>query len=109
MGPVTLRPWYFSSAMSPILRFFCCDVFGLIQMALSQVILFAGLGISCSQPLLENDPSQMVESGRNTISIPCGVLGWGAGGIFAVTFAAGNAVFGTMPSCSAFCQKISKF
>src|SRR5579862_5954036 len=94
--------------MSPLFRFFCCDVLGLIQMALSHVILFAGLGISCSQPLLENDPSQIVASGRNTISIPCGVLGVAAGGIFAVTFAAGKTVFGTMPSLSAFCQKISK-
>src|SRR5581483_354643 len=95
--------------MSPMLRPFCCDVFGLIQMALSHVILFVGFGSSCSQPLLEKEPSQMVGSGRNTTSMPCGVLGWAAGGILAVTFAAGNAVLGTMPSLSAFCQKVSKF
>ena len=57
-------------------RFFCCAVVGLIQMALSQVILFWGLGSSCSQPLLANDPSQMVGSGRKMISIPCADLGW---------------------------------
>src|SRR5579862_639365 len=94
--------------MSPIFRFFCCEVLGLIQMALSQVILFCGLGSSCSQPLLANDPSHMVGSGRKTISSPCAVLGCGAGGIFAVTFTAASAVLGTTPSCSAFCQKMSK-
>src|SRR5580692_5382981 len=94
--------------MSPTFRFFCCEVLGLIQMALSQVILFAGLGSSCNQPLLANDPSQMVGSGRKLISRPCAVFGVDAGGIFAVTFTAADAVFGTTPSCSAFCQKMSK-
>src|ERR1700733_16160091 len=94
--------------MSPTFRFFCCEVLGLIQMALSQVILFWGLGSSCSQPLLANDPSQMVGSGRKMISMPCAVLGCDAGGALAVTFTAGSAVLGTTPSCSAFCQKISK-
>src|SRR5580700_2611173 len=107
-GPVTVRPWYFSSAMSPMLRPFCCEVLGLIQTALSQVILFWGLGSSCSHPLLANDPSQIMGSGRNMISMPVTDFACGAGGIFAVTFTAGSAVLATMPSLSDCCQKISK-
>ena len=61
--------------MSSVLRLDCWAVLGLIHTALSQVILLAGLGSSCSQPLLENDPSQMVGSGRNMISIPCACFG----------------------------------
>ncbi len=91
-----------------MLRFFCWEVLGLIQTALSQVILFCGLGSSCSQPLLANDPSQIVGSGRNMISMPCAGFGCGAGGIFAVTLTAGSAVLGTTPSFNAFCQKTSK-
>src|SRR6202044_3013754 len=90
------------------LRLLCCAVAGLIQTALSQVILLWGLGSSCSQPLLANDPSQMVGSGRNMISRPWAVSTGEAGGVFAVTLIAASAVFGTTPSCSAFCQKMSK-
>ena len=38
--------------------------------ALSQVSLVRGLGSSWSQPLLANRPSQIVGSGRKTISSP---------------------------------------
>ena len=43
----------------------CCAVAGLIQTALSQVILVFGFGHSCSQALFEKAPSQIVGSGRN--------------------------------------------
>src|ERR1700722_175517 len=108
IGPLTVRPWYFNWTMSPVFRLCCCAVLGLIHTALSQVILVCGLGNSCSQPLLANDPSQIVGSGRNTISKPWAALAGDAGGAFAVTVIAGSAVLGTTPSCSAFCQKMSK-
>src|ERR1700719_3931316 len=107
-GPVMVRPWYFNSTMSSVTTLCCVAVVGLIQTALSQVILFWGLGNSCSQPLLANDPSQMVGSGRNRISIPCACWAAGAGGALAVTLAVARALLGTTPSCRAFCQKMSK-
>src|SRR5579864_4685329 len=106
-GAVTVRPWYFSSTTSPVLSVSLCAVVGLIQTALSQVILFCGLGSSWSQPLLANDPSQTVGSGRNMISIPGAALDSAAGAL-AVTLTAGSAVFGTTPSCSDFFQNMSK-
>src|SRR5713226_7321847 len=107
-GPFTVRPWYFSSTMSSELSPFFCAVEGLIQTALSQVILFCGFEHSWSQPLFEKAPSQMVGSGRKTISRSCAGLGWVAGGALAVTFTGGSFVLGTTPSCSAFCQNTSK-
>src|SRR5260370_29790979 len=66
--------------MSSLLRLCCCAVAGLTQTALSQVILLWGLGSSCSQPLFEKDPSQIVGSGRNRISRPCTGFDSAAGG-----------------------------
>src|SRR5579883_370227 len=95
--------------MSSVFSFACSASAGLIQTALSHVILFCGFGNSCSQPLFENDPSQIAGSGRNMISRPELLLAGVAGGVFAATLMAGSAVSATMPSCSDFCQKMSKF
>src|ERR1700683_119345 len=102
------RPWYFSSSMSSVLRLSRCAVVGLTHAALSQVILFCGLGSSWSQPLLAHDPSQMAGSGRIIISRPCAGVDWPLAAALAETLMAGSAVFGTTPSCSAFCQKMAE-
>src|SRR5260370_14369386 len=96
-GPVMLRPWYFSSTTSSVFSLRCVASEGLIHTALSQVILFWGLGNSCSQPLLANDPSQIAGSGRNRISSPCACAAAAAGGALAVTLTAERPVLGTTP------------
>src|SRR5580693_9149683 len=106
-GAVTVRPWYFRSTLSSVLRPSFCAVAGLTQAALSHVILFCGLGSSCSQPLFDHDPSQRAGSGRIMISRPCDGFDSPADGALAVTLMAASAVFGTTPSCNDFCQKIS--
>ena len=95
--------------MSSVLRLSCCAVVGLIQTALSQVILFCGLG-QLLQPAVVGERS--VPDGRIGPEHDLHALRllWtgAAAGAFAVTLSAGSAVFGTTPSCSAFCQKMSK-
>ena len=61
--------------------------------ALSQVSLVSGLGSSWSQPLLANRPSQIVGSGRKTISRPSAAVG-GCGAGAATSLTSGATAFG---------------
>src|SRR5207302_10243072 len=85
----------------------CCAIPGFIQTALSQVIVVIGLGISWSQALLVQAPSQMVGSGRKFTSMPWAVTCAGAGGFAAGAAVGAAAVFGMRPSCTQVCQLVA--
>src|SRR5712675_2542881 len=99
-----VRPWYFNSMASLLLRLRRCAVFGLSIATLSQVSFVSGFGNSCSQPLFEKRPSQIVGSGRKTISSPCGATPGESEPIpdFKVTCLGGNAVPAITQSRSVF-------
>ena len=69
-GIRTERPRYRSSSTSSFSIPSRCAVAGLKRAALSHDSFVSGLGSSCSQPLFANRPSQIVGSGRKTISRP---------------------------------------
>src|SRR5579884_2818291 len=92
--PVMALPRYFTSTMSPWLIWCCWAVVGLIHTALSQVIVVMGLGISWSQALLAQVPSQMVGSGRKLTSRPCALTALPVGAFGAGAAAVAAAVFG---------------
>src|ERR1700733_3566962 len=78
-APCNLRPLNATSTTSPVSSASLSAVWGEIQTAFSQVILFCGLGSSCSQALFESAPDPTVGSGRKTISIPDDCTGFAAG------------------------------
>src|SRR6266545_6168160 len=86
-------------------------VAGLISAGLSQVIVVIGLGNSWSQPLLAKRPSQIVGSGRKTISnedeaVPPVIFN-PPSSIFSATVLGGSALLAISPSCSALRQAAS--
>src|ERR1700686_803620 len=70
-GPLAFQPPRFRFTTSPVVSPRRQAVAGLSVTALSQVILLSGLGNSCSHALLDQRPSPMVGSGRNTPSVVC--------------------------------------
>src|SRR5256885_15276458 len=113
---IQTAPWIFlpfNSSSTTSFEASCrrCAILGPTCTALSQVSLDIGLGSSCSQPLLENCPSQMVGSRRILNSMPlasAGLLSEGAIADFAVTDLGWKVVPSTKPSCSDFRQNCSK-
>src|SRR5438045_2606568 len=78
-------------------------VAGLVRTALSHVSLVIGLGSSCSQPLVAKRPSRTDGSFLRRVSVrPGGAVSRRSGGGigFILPGFAGEAVFGTTPSCS---------
>src|SRR5258706_15707148 len=108
MAPRTFRPWNAISITSPVVIPLLAAVFGDIHTALSQVILFCGFGISCSQLLLDQVPSPTEGSGRSTISSPGGSGGLAAGIFAAGGVISGNALPANTPSCREVRQKSLK-